>query len=80
MIGLCDYCGKTLDPKSDNFCSNTCSQLLDITESLQNIIFCVGILKKELNSKSNKKMNNLIEILEKNSFNISEQMSNLKVI
>jgi len=80
MFGLCDYCSKTLDPKSDNFCSNTCGQLLDITESLQNIIFCVGILKKEINSKSNKKMNNLIEILEKNSFNISEHMSNLKVI
>jgi len=78
MIGLCVYCGKTLDSKSDNFCSKTCSHLHDIIDSLQNIIFCVGILKKEFNSKSNKKMNNLIEILEKNSFNISEHIKNLR--
>jgi len=74
---LCDFCGKTLDSKSDNFCSKTCSLHHDIVESIQNIILCVGILKKEYNSKSNKKMNNLIEILEKNSFNISEDIGTL---
>ena len=75
---LCGFCGKTLDSRQDNFCSKKCGRLHDITDSIQNIILCVGILKKEHGSKSDKKMNHLINILEKNSFNISEDIRTLR--
>lgn len=54
------------------------SRLENIFESTQNIIFCLGLLKKEQISKSDKITNDLLKILEKNSLNIYEDIRTLR--
>lgn len=75
---LCGFCGTKDVQESKNFCSKKCKELDEISESIQKINFCVDLLKDKLDSKSDKKTTEIINLLEKYSFNISENIISIR--
>ena len=74
---LCGFCGSEIE-HSENFCSKKCLELDNISESIQKINYCVELLKDGNDTKSDNKNSEIVELLEKYSFNISENIMSIR--
>jgi endogenous inhibitor of DNA gyrase (YacG/DUF329 family) len=74
----CNFCGKEFQSGEEDFCSKRCMDLDGIAESIQKINYCVDLLKGRLDLKSDEKLNEVIKVLENNSFRIANNIMSVR--
>ena len=74
---LCNFCGTPIG-KSEKFCSKKCKEIDEISDSIQKISYCAELIKVELGPNHDRKISEMINLLEKYSYKISEKIVSLR--